>query len=501
MNVKRAELIQSLQNVKTSLRPDDSSMMEASQVVDKLRSSVPKSGDNSSLASDIKEQFKKALGEGVNLEKEWRPQKSSMKNIMDKVLVEASQQAQNSPNAMRLNLQSMVLDKTHAKFSVTRNGVDALVELLYPNVNDKITVKVSVKGADDTLQEIGLEDQPYLTDFGAYILKMIDETISDTSINGASGVGTQMYLGNKSGGMTGYPSTWDTQGSDTSGATMWESDGRRISSLMTLVEQEEEEEFDTDADADIGGVDDALSAEGGADVGFTEDEFAIDAGSPVDTGDFSADFGGGFGGSEGAGGVNSDNEGTVEGESEMDADWSTFREKTDWLQSSLDTMQKLTSTSIAQKMQQGSGVVLTSDEILNGSVGLRNDIPVDIIDKFLNVYPELDNIEIKESDLNQIEEKLSLDDGQFDAWLQQKLPELTGQDDVSTTLDNEMFDEFEPMGGDVELDGIEREAQATPEASFEDFLDDISTEDTTTPEEIEAESQVDLNELPELPNL
>ena len=498
MNLKRAELIQSLQNVKTSLRPDDSSMMESSELVENLRSSVPNSGDNSSLASDIKEQFRKSLNEGTDSEKEWRPQKSSMKNIMDKVIVEASQQAQNSPNAMRLNLQSMVLDKTHAKFSITRNGVDALVELLYPNVNDKITVKVSIKGADDNLQEIGLEDQPYLTDFGAYIIKMVDETIAESARNAQVSTSTQMYLGNKSGGMTGYPPTWETQGTDTSGATMWESDGRRIASLMTLVEQEEEE--DLEADVDVGGVDDTLSA----DTGFTEEDFAIDAGSPVDTGDFTADFGGGFAGAEDAGGVNADNEGDVGGETEPDADWSTFREKTDWLQSSMDAMQKLTSNSIAQKMQQGTGVVLTSDEILNGSVGLRNDMPVDIVDKFLNVYPELDNIEIKESDLNQIEEKLSLDDGQFDAWLQQKLPEMTGQDEVSSTLDNEMFEDFESMGGEEQMEfdaDAERESQATPEASFEEFLDDVSVEDTPEPEEIEAEAQVDIDELPELPNI
>jgi hypothetical protein len=163
-------------------------------------------------------------------------------------------------------------------------------------------------------------------------------------------------------------------------------------------------------------------------------------------------------------------------------------------------MQKLTSNSIAQKMQQGSGVVLTSDEIMNGSVGLKNDMPVDIMDKFLNVYPELDNIEMKESDLDQIEEKLSLNDGQFDAWLQQKLPEITGQNEVSSTLDNEMFEEFDEMGGEAEMDTLAEE-EPSPEASFEEFLDDVNPESTTTPDEIEAESEVDLEELPELPNL
>jgi len=526
MNVTRAELIQSLQNVKTSLRPDESSFMEAQDVADKLRSTVPKSDTGKKIASRIKNQYNEALTEGANIEKEWRPQKSSIRNIMDKVLVEAAQQPQNSPNAMRLNLQSMVVDKMHAKFSVTRNGVEAIVELLYPNVNEKITVKVSVKGADDNLEEVGLEDQPYLTDFGAYILKLIDDTIANSAQSSGSVDGTQMNLGNASAGgsgLTGNTPSWE-QGGESAGTNMWESDNSRIASLMTLVEQEEEEE---DFDVDFGGVDDALAgAEGGGldvggDAGFGEDDFAIDAGAETDTGDFTADFGGDFGGGdfgdEGGGDINAADDGMMGGEGEPDAEWSTFRDKSDWLQSSLDTMQELTSSSVAQKMQQGTGVVLTSDEILNGSVGLRNDMPVDVIDKFLNVYPELDNIELKESDLEQIEEKLSLDDGQFDAWLQQSLPSFTGQDEVSSTLDNDMFEDFDamggepvgddmmsadPMGGDEFMDeDAEREAGATPDASFETFLDDLNPDEETSADEMEAESQVDLEELPELPNL
>lgn len=479
MNVTRAELIQSLQNVKTSLRPDDSSLMEASAIAERLRSSTPKKVGASSLGSDIKEQFKKALGEGISIEKEWRPRKSSIKSIIDKVLVESSQQSQNSPNAMRLNLQSMVLDKSHAKFSVTRNGIDALVELLYPNVNEKITVKVSVKGADDNLVEVGLEDQSYLGDFGAYILTLIDATIIDSATNTGSEIGMQSSYGSPSSSMSGYPDTW-VSGEGSGGINMWESDGHRISSLMTLVEEEEENN-----------------------EGFNEDDFAIDAGASVDIGDFDSNFGGnfgsGFGGSETVGDVNADNEGAMRGEPD-DGEWSAFRDKSDWLQSSLDGMQKLTSNSIAQKMQQGSGVILTSDEIMNGSVGLKNDMPVDIMDKFLNVYPELDNIEMKESDLDQIEEKLSLDDGQFDAWLQQKLPEIMGQDEVSSTLDNEMFEEFGEMGGDAEMDTIAEE-EPSPEASFEEFLDDINSDSARSPDEITAEREVDLEELPELPNL
>ena len=229
MNLKRAELIQSLQNVKTSLRSDDASIMEAQDIAKTLRTSVPKTAENTKIASDIREQFQKALGEGVSVEKEWRPQATNMKLIMDRVLMEATFEQQNNPNAMRLNLQSMVLDKTHAKFSITRNGVNALIELLYPNVNDKITIKVSVKGTDDNLVEVGLEDQPYLTDMGTYIIKLVDETIANSTANQSAELGTESYFGSGGGDVSGFP-------------PMWESDSRQFTSLMAIVEQEEEEE-------------------------------------------------------------------------------------------------------------------------------------------------------------------------------------------------------------------------------------------------------------------
>lgn len=480
MNVNKAELIQSLKGVKKYTSVNDS-LVEASSVVKQLRSNISKV-DNSKLLSDIKDNFKESLTEGISIDKVWRPQKTDMKSIMDRVLVESTYEQQNNPNAMRLNLQSIVLDKSHAKFGITRNGVNALVELLYPNVNDKITIKISVKGADDTLVEVGLEDQPYLTDLGVYILKLVDETIANSeehlSLVSANTDQSTLYLDNKSGGMTGYP-------------PIWEADNSKLSSLMALVEQEEDDE---DLEADIGGVEDVTGVQGD---GFTQEDFAIDAGSAVDTGDFTSDFGGDFGGTEDIGDVNASDDGQVEGEPEGDVEWSTFRDKTDWLQSSLDTMQELTSTSIAQKMQQGNGVVLTSDEIMNGSVGLKNDMPVDIVDKFLNVYPELDNIEITETNLDLIEEKLSLDDGQFDAWLQQKLPEFTGQEEVSDVLDNEMFQEFEPMGGEE----VDEDIDAAPSESFGEFMDDLSVEEEKTPEEREAEAEVDLSEIPELPNI
>jgi len=166
-------------------------------------------------------------------------------------------------------------------------------------------------------------------------------------------------------------------------------------------------------------------------------------------------------------------------------DYSTFRDKTDWLNSSLDTMQKLTASAMADTMQKGEGVILTSDEVLNGTVGIKSDSNGDVIDKFLKVYPSLDGIELSESDLISIEEKLSMDDGQFDSWLQTKLPQFLGQDEVSDVLDNEMFDKFEPMGG-------EEEPEELPEMEFDEFMEKASSEAGQLPtEESEEEEKAD----------
>jgi len=227
----------------------------------------------------------------------------------------------------------------------------------------------------------------------------------------------------------------------------------------------------------------------------------MDASGDTETSDaFDNDFGfGGGGGSDfGSGGGGEDFGGAEEGgdvnaeggPSGEETEFLTFRDKTDWLQSSMDTMQNLISQAMGQKMQEGKGVILTSDEIMNGTAGMRNvDKPVDIVDKFLKIYPELDEIDLTEEHLEQIEQKLDLNDNQFDAWLAQKLPELRGEDEVNETLDNEMFDDFKPMGGEEEPTTEE----PGMEGDFEDFMDETAPEETETPvERKEAEIELGL---------
>jgi len=580
MKFKKEDLIRHLTEASTARVNGSEKVFSKNTIFEGLQSFIPKNVNKQKLdtvrnvlseSASKSKSLGKLLPTVESVTNVWNA-KTNVKNIINKILVEAAVEERGNPNAFRLNLKTIVMDKCHAKFSLNKNNQQATCEILYPNANQKITVKVSVENADDILQEIGLEDEQYTGDFGGYILSLVDEAVGaseSASDMGGNKNATQIMLGNKSGGLTGFPNTWE-KGSD-----LWESDVRKLENLFPLVEEMEDDgspivysvpenkfkknnaatakkptikynnwpsvsmKSDYDKFSDLMGMveaampmnapsagdvneddleaDVSLTGEGPADpsldMGGAQDEFgagdfAIDAGADTTAGDFTADFGGDFGGAGGGAGgggmggdmaggdVNVDGAGGMTGE---DADeFINFRDKTDWLQSSLDTMQLLISQSVGQQMQkkEGSGVILTSDEILNGTQGIRNDLPNDIIDKFLKIYPELDT-ELTEESLDEIEEKLSLDDGQFDPWLQENLPELTGQSDVDEVLDNDMFMPFEPMGGEeAPVEG------AGPDTSMEfgDFLDEFSGE-STTPEYQQAEQDVVGPELNEFPNI
>jgi hypothetical protein len=152
-------------------------------------------------------------------------------------------------------------------------------------------------------------------------------------------------------------------------------------------------------------------------------------------------------------------------------------------------------------MTTGSGVVLTQDEIVNGTTGIKGDTNHDIVDKFLKVYKELDGIEIPLDMMDQIEDKLELDDQQFDSWLQAKLPEITGATEVDETLNNEMFDNFKPMGGEQKPAAPDNKGETLADflSSMKETGNTESGEDQEFREEIEKESPDEIkNEFPNL---
>ena len=180
------------------------------------------------------------------------------------------------------------------------------------------------------------------------------------------------------------------------------------------------------------------------------------------------------------------------GPSGEETEFFTFKDKSDWLQSSLDTMQNLIAQSMGQKMKEGKGVILTSDEIINGTAGMRNvDKPLEIVEKFLKIYPELDEIDLKAEDLEQIDEKLSLNDNQFDGWLAQKLPEFRGEDEVNKTVDTLDNSMFTPMGGEQTQEPESEQGMGGDFQDFQDFLDSTAPAPTETQAE-RKEAELDL---------
>ena len=516
--MKKSVILEALKSVKIDNSPKNVQRLDKKVLIKGLKDAAPKSDEKGSYLSQVYKNINNNLAKpdpkGITFESEWRPHGTSAKDLSRRILIEAEIE-NGRPNAFRLNLMPISLDNTHAKFQATRGEKTAIVELLYPNANNKITLKVQVDGAEDKLLEIGLEDPEYLENLGAYIIKIIDESVAESQEGQQED--TDGFLYGKGGVRTDEPAPSAAMSKGTH-SPIWEavrdSDTQKMEKLMAIVEQgpeedDEEPEDDPfakvgedDAAGDVEGSDvEGSGAEGKGEGDFGEDDFAIDAGASTEMGGFSSDFGGDFG-EEGEGGKPEDVNSEDGIGMEDDITFVTFRDKSDWLNSSLDTMQKLVSASIAEKMQDGSGVIMTSDEILNGTVGIKSDSNYDIIDKFLKVYPELDNIDLREEHLEQIEDKLSLDDGQFDAWLQQKLPTFSGQEEVNETLNNEMFDDFEPMGGEeAPPEGGEGEGE------FDNLVEKAmmpEEDEISTPEEKEAEMEItekeggELNEFPEV---
>jgi hypothetical protein len=119
----------------------------------------------------------------------------------------------------------------------------------------------------------------------------------------------------------------------------------------------------------------------------------------------------------------------------------------------------------------------------SNKVGIENDSNYQIVDKFLKIYTELDGVDIPVSMLNEIEDKLSKNDDQFDSFLQQNLSTITGQSQVDDVLNNEMFADFKPMGGE------NKPQQPTTGGldPFDEFMGDLGGSDSNAAEQPQEE--------------
>jgi hypothetical protein len=115
---------------------------------------------------------------------------------------------------------------------------------------------------------------------------------------------------------------------------------------------------------------------------------------------------------------------------------------------------------------------------------------------------------IPEEMMNEIEDKLDKNDNQFDAFLQQNLSKITGTETVDNTLNNEMFDDFKPMGGEQpkeqKSENLNNEPKSDSFGDLDSFFDlDVSTdvEDDSDGFDLDEPDPTTVNNEDEFPNL
>lgn len=147
MKINKNDILGALQRQKIVNGPKHNQAFEKTDFLKKIGNFMPRPDGKGQVLDDSRKDLNTALGNptsAIKFESNWSPQQSDIKDISNKLLAESAILENSQPNAFRLDLGSLVLDKTHAKLGMTRAGESVHVELMYPNANDKITVKLSV---------------------------------------------------------------------------------------------------------------------------------------------------------------------------------------------------------------------------------------------------------------------------------------------------------------------------------------------------------------------
>ena len=157
MNLDKDFVMKALKNVKID-NGANNKKLDASDILGKINKIIPTAKAVDTIA-DVVSNIKKLNG-GIteSSQPQWTPVKATVKDIVQKVITEAAMIPATAPNAFRLDLKSMVIDKAHCVFSIKRKNEVATIQLYYPNANNNITVKISIEGVDDKVYEISLDD-------------------------------------------------------------------------------------------------------------------------------------------------------------------------------------------------------------------------------------------------------------------------------------------------------------------------------------------------------
>lgn len=412
-----------------------------------------------------------------------------IRDVYEKLYMEA----QGDSPVFSLDLGGIVMDKMNCKFNVTRHNKTLTAELMYPNASGKLSLRVDSNGKG-TVDEISLDSNEYRY-LGNYIKQLADKVIEeieaaapyDDSMFGD----LDMYIG------SGYndeemayaganPGNENVTGNIFNSFKGTRMDSVNLKPFKALMEADEDEEDTADPDIDAGDV----NSTDGETIDVTaidEGGDGADEGSSIGDGPFDDLFGGGGLGdfSDDTFDVNvnknSDDPNMAPGADIADEEpTSYFKEKEDGFDNAAYRgMEKAIAAEMAKASKKGSGLELTSEEAYAGTRGIKGKYTNrEVVEEFLKIYPELDEIEIPTKILDDIEDKLAQQDiSDFDEYLKGILPEIHGEDvEVNfNALNNDMFDDFEPMGGEEEPEG--------DSMSFGDIFDEPGTDEISEPSE------------------
>lgn len=440
MNLDKDFVMKALKNVKID-NSANNKKLDSNELLGKINKIIPTAKAVDTIA-DVVSNIKKLNG-GITESAEWTPVKSTVKDIVQRVITEAALIPATAPNAFRLDLKSMVIDKAHCVFSIKRKNEVATIQLYYPNANNNITVKISIEGVDDKVYEVSLDDTQYTMNFGASIIKSVDTMLQekqaqpdmgDNGIMSPASFGTPSSAPNTS--VSGFSPNWVQNGYNMESV---------FKTAMAIVEQDEGE---TDEEPKPEGGD--VNADSS---GFDANSFAADAGGAPDAG--------GMGGAPdagapdaGAGNINADSGGSV-----------GVEESDEYIDDFIDYALPLFTTNITDDMfstlidlldvrQKSEGVDgtegVTPPSRKNPLPGLKQMPPKDLLKAFVDTYPILGG-QLKKSQADAIIELISKQPSPetFKMDLDRVIGDIKGEQDADV-MDMAQLptDNIAPMGGE-----------------------------------------------------
>lgn len=415
------------------------------------------------------------------------PYKMNISDVKEKVLMESNMQ---DPNMFSLDLSNVYMDKASLKFAINANGESVVVEMMYPNSNGNLSIRMET-GNSEFLDEISVDSDEY-ANISKYITKNANELVSRISKikdDAFSELGDYIGSGYNDQDMAygNIPGNEMVKGNVLPGVKA-ESINSRLKPFRVLLEADEDE------DEDVVAIDEEEL--GAGDVNAADDiDFEGGEGGELD---FSGGFGDIFGGGDDMGdtdfSVASEPEESPGISPEDEPETITFDEYTDWSTLALNSMQELVAKFETERQKKSGAPPKSESEILNGSVGLRQKQVThkEIIDSFKAVYPEVEELNLTLDEWDDIKEKLELDFDSFDAYLAELVESKRGAEIDVRTLNNDMFEEFPEENMEEDDGGFSME-------EFDQEFSDVDLESSDTEDSddfsFDLDSGLDFNEI------